>query len=254
MSRPRSRKWQSDFRPREPAGEVAAGAAPEPAAMSRDDFGSELDDAVASEQEESKVARVGFGRGTSSKLTAKEFADLVAPFWAKYNGIQYNENGKKRQPRVLIAAREMFQKLTAEQGNLSFKKDTTVRPAFMLIAEENNKRWDVSKEQLEEWAETMFKRMWHMLRHVQQARCARQVPKWIEKMGLPAWEKVTPVKAAEADEQPEVADEAPPEQGLVYNETLNAWTWDKWMVDFDKFENEAWRRLKPKTQKGRQGD
>ena len=70
--------------------------------------------------------------------------------------------------------------------NLSFGRVQVYR-VMKEIGVANNDRWQVSEQNVTDWAVSMADMLLTMLRHVQQARVKPRPPSWLEVLGLPVW-------------------------------------------------------------------
>ena len=93
------------------------------------------------------------------------------------------------------AKRELMQAVEKIQENLAFRAQQ-VEKAIALIAAENNEKWSVSPEKLQEWTDAHSKALRLMLSAVQRSRTKKQAPSWVETLGLPRWRPVDDSEAA----------------------------------------------------------
>ena len=93
-----------------------------------------------------------------------------------------------RDERYIISKRDLVKQLTELQYNLSYTENDT-KEAVFVVAVERNVTWQLSDEKLSDWCKNHAARLRTMLRHVQQARCRRTPPAWLEELDLPIWER-----------------------------------------------------------------
>ena len=192
--------------------------------------GEEKDDA----EEETKERQT---RSRGWKGSLEEYVELLSPYFRKYNSLVYKDQTCNQ--KVILANREMIQKIQEKSPNLSLLTASTLA-AMRLIGKENNKTWKQTDQKVEIWAKDHSTALKNLLYATQQQRCKATQSAWVSQLELPAWEKRSsgplPSSAAAAPPAPrgEVA-------GAVEIETT-----EKFEVGFKWEGYMAWRAVRKK--------